>query len=250
MERSTERQSLVSRLKTRFQLNFRKIHDIIGKMRNNIPSLKDIIIVVVATSLSFSFGFFIGRQTLQPISPGDYVSIRKIDAYGTAARLENTQKSPDLQDTIEEVPAPSSPVKPETPKREVPAPTQEKMIMPVQGRIISGFGWRKHPVFQDWRYHTGVDIGVAEGSPVKAALSGTVIESGTTRELGLYIVIQHPNDIKTKYAHLMSVSVQCGGSVKQGQIIGKSGTSGITSGEYLFFGVISGEELLDPEVFL
>jgi len=148
------------------------------------------------------------------------------------------------------VPTKTPEVQLEAPRRETAAPTKENMIMPVQGRVVSGFGWRKHPVYQDWRYHTGVDIGVVEGSPVKAALSGKVVESDSARELGLYVVIEHPNGIKTKYAHLTSSSVNRGDQVKQGQIIGKAGASGVTSGPCLHFEVISGGKVADPEGFL
>jgi len=77
---------------------------------------------------------------------------------------------------------------------------------------VSDFGWRKHPVYQDWRYHTGVDIGAPEGASVSAALSGKVVQLDSARELGLYVVIEHPNGIKTKYGHLTSSSVSPGDS--------------------------------------
>lgn len=129
-------------------------------------------------------------------------------------------------------------------------PREEKMLMPVQGRIISEFGWRRHPVFADWRYHTGIDIGVADGTPVKAALSGKVLEVGTDRELGLYVLIEHRGDMCTKYGHLGSSSVSPGDQVAQGQSIARTGSSGVTSGSYLHFEVIRAGKAQDPRDFL
>ena len=85
---------------------------------------------------------------------------------------------------------------------------------------------------------------------MSAALSGKVVESDSARELGLYVVIEHPNGIKTKYAHLTSTSVNRGDSVKQGQVIGNTGASGVTSGPYLHFEVVSSDEAVDPAGFL
>ncbi|HCD41567.1 MAG TPA: hypothetical protein DEQ54_02970, partial [Firmicutes bacterium] len=143
----------------------------------------------------------------------------------------------------------TTPATTSTTTRESAAPAKEKMVMPVQGKILSDFGWRKHPVYRDWRYHTGVDIEAPDGSPVGAAFSGKIVGSDTERELGLCVVIEHANGITTKYGHLESVSVKPGDQVKQGQIIGRSGSSGVTSGSYLHFEVISQNEAVDPLTF-
>lgn len=145
-------------------------------------------------------------------------------------------------------PAASSPQAPR--KATAPAPRHEKMLMPVQGRIISEFGWRRHPVFADWRYHTGIDIAAAEGIPVRAALSGKVVEVKNDRQLGLYVVLEHEGGLRTKYGHLESSSVSPGDQVIQGQSIGRAGSSGVTSGCYLHFEVIHEGKAQDPRDFL
>lgn len=129
-------------------------------------------------------------------------------------------------------------------------PRHEKMLMPVQGRIISEFGWRRHPVFADWRYHTGIDIAAAEGIPVRAALSGKVVEVKNDRQLGLYVVLEHEGGFRTKYGHLKSSPVSPGDQVIQGQSIGTAGSSGVTSGCYLHFEVIHEGKAQDPRDFL
>lgn len=127
---------------------------------------------------------------------------------------------------------------------------REKVLMPVQGRVISEFGWRRHPVFADWRYHTGIDIAASEGIPVRAALSGKVVEVDNDRQLGLYVVLEHQGGLRTKYGHLQSSSVAPGDQVAQGQSIGRAGSSGVTSGCYLHFEVIRGGKAEDPREFL
>ncbi|NLG79747.1 MAG: M23 family metallopeptidase [Firmicutes bacterium] len=145
-------------------------------------------------------------------------------------------------------PAASSPQAPR--KATAPAPRHENMLMPVQGRIISEFGWRRHPVFADWRYHTGIDIAAAEGIPVRAALSGKVVEVKNDRQLGLYVVLEHEGGLRTKYGHLESSSVFPGDQLIQGQSIGRAGSSGVTSGCYLHFEVIHEGKAQDPRDFL
>ena len=268
--------SLVSVVGTKFGAGARRTREFFAGLRSTIPALRDIVILVALTVIAFASGFFVGRETTQPALPGDFVSIQEIDIQGTSSHLADVTVTEDVipQDiatyqTADEEPAggnedagvvgpipadapeakPDVPLRESTPRESTP-PAGEKMTMPVQGRITSEFGWRKHPVYQDWRYHTGVDIGVPEGSPVSAALSGKVVESDSARDLGLYVVIAPPNGIKSNYAHLKSNSVNRGDSVKQGQIIGNAGASGVTSGPYLHFEVVSGGETVDPEGFL
>jgi murein DD-endopeptidase MepM/ murein hydrolase activator NlpD len=284
----SKRNDLVSGAKARFDASVRRTREFFVSLRSAVPPLRDIVILVALTVIAFASGFFVGRGTTQPALPGDFVSIQEIDIHGTSSHLADVTGTEDVipQDiatyqtadgeptggnedgvtlkgkeatasTVPEkdtgvvgpVPAETPEVKSEVRPRESAVPTKEKMIMPAQGRVVSDFGWRKHPVYQDWRYHTGVDIGVPEGAPVSAALSGKVVQLDSARELGLYVVIEHLNGIKTKYAHLTSSSVNPGDSVKQGQIIGNAGASGVTSGPYLHFEVVSRDEAVDPVGF-
>lgn len=274
------KKSSVSGIKTRINSSAKRVNQIFSSLKNTVPPLRDVLVVVAVTAMTFTLGFFAGRGIRQSVLPGDFVSIQEIDIQGTSSSLadvtedfvpqdiptrqiaeaeatpgvERDTTAPRVPDKDTGVAGPAPTEEPEAksqaPRSESAVSTPETMVMPVQGRVISDFGWRKHPVYQDWRYHTGIDIGVAEGSAVRATLSGKVADSGSDRELGLYIVIEHPNGIKTKYAHLASSSVNRGDSVRQGQTVGKVGTSGVTSGPHLHFEVISGEKATDPEGFL
>ncbi len=130
------------------------------------------------------------------------------------------------------------------------SPRQESTLMPVQGRIISEFGWRRHPVFADWRYHTGIDIAAVEGAQVEAALSGKVLEVKNDRQLGLYVVLEHQDGLRTKYGHLESSPVAPGDRVTQGQSIGRAGSSGVTTGCYVHFEVVRDGKAQNPRDFL
>ncbi|MDD3662926.1 MAG: M23 family metallopeptidase, partial [Candidatus Pacebacteria bacterium] len=115
-------------------------------------------------------------------------------------------------------------------------------IKPAVGRITSPYGSR-------WgTFHYGVDIGNSRGTSIVASASGKVIKvvnyckegnSSCGGRYGNYITIEHPNGMKTKYAHLGSVSVSLGQSVKQGQLIGKMGNTGRSTGPHLHFEVIN-----------
>ncbi len=98
-----------------------------------------------------------------------------------------------------------------------------------RGYITSGFGWR-------WgRQHTGIDIGVAIGTPVTAADGGEVIFSGTKGGYGKCIIIDHGANMKTLYAHNSKLYVRKGDKVFKGQTIAASGNTGRSTGPHLHF---------------
>ncbi len=230
--------------------------------------------IAAAAGLAFGVGVAYGRATARvPLPlPGGFVSVERIRVDATGAPAGSPSASAGATSTsptsaaspVSSVPsaspsssassassasAPSVGARPSS-AASAPAPAAssatETLVLPVQGRIVSGFGWRKHPVYEDWRYHTGIDIGAPEGSPVRAALSGKVVEVGVDRELGLYVSIEHAGDLRTKYGHLGQASVSPGDAVRQGQQIGKTGSSGVTSGPYLHFEVVRGNKAQDP----
>jgi murein DD-endopeptidase MepM/ murein hydrolase activator NlpD len=100
-----------------------------------------------------------------------------------------------------------------------------------------------NPQIYNGKGHTGVDFRASIGTPVKAALIGTVIGISNTDlvpgcySYGQWIMIKHPNGLSTLYAHLSVESVQVGQAVTTGQIIGYSGNTGYTTGPHLHFGV-------------
>jgi murein DD-endopeptidase MepM/ murein hydrolase activator NlpD len=110
------------------------------------------------------------------------------------------------------------------------APSASGFIWPVSGPITSGFGWR-------WgRMHEGIDIGVACGTPIRAAASGTVVYAGWMDGYGNITIIDHGGGMATAYGHQSAIYV-AGGSVSQGAVIGAVGSTGHSTGCHLHFEV-------------
>jgi murein DD-endopeptidase MepM/ murein hydrolase activator NlpD len=108
---------------------------------------------------------------------------------------------------------------------------------PVSGPITSPFGWRTHPIYGYRSFHTGIDIGVAMGTIVKAARYGKVIYTGYNGAFGLVVIIDHGNSLATMYAHLSRVFVSPGQTVRTLQSIAASGSTGWSTGPHLHFQV-------------
>jgi len=131
--------------------------------------------------------------------------------------------------------------------------TSRKFLMrrPVRGedvRITSGYGVRRHPILQIPKMHTGVDWACAPGTPIMAAGSGVIEEAGRKGEYGNYVRIRHLNGYKTAYGHMQrfAAGVSEGVKVRQGQVIGYVGTTGLSSGPHVHFEVLVNNQFVDP----
>lgn len=110
-----------------------------------------------------------------------------------------------------------------------------RFLMPVLGRISSGFGWRRHPITRRRDFHTGLDIAAPYGTPVRAAESGKIIFAGRYRGYGKMVIIRHSGGYSTRYGHLSRIKAKYGQRVRQGQVIGYVGKSGLATGPHLHF---------------
>jgi murein DD-endopeptidase MepM/ murein hydrolase activator NlpD len=115
-------------------------------------------------------------------------------------------------------------------------------IWPLPGytTVNSPYGWRTHPITGNRNFHTGVDIPAPSGTRINAAKAGTVIISTYNSSYGNYVVIAHPDNSRTLYAHMKSRGVAAGDSVGQGNAIGYVGTTGSSTGNHLHFEVWTG----------
>jgi len=105
-------------------------------------------------------------------------------------------------------------------------------------RISSKFSMgRKHPILNKIRAHKGVDYAAPRGTPIKAAGDGKVLLAGRRGGYGNTVIIQHGNTYRTLYGHMQGFAkgVKTGGSVKQGQVIGYIGTTGLSTGPHLHY---------------
>jgi len=125
------------------------------------------------------------------------------------------------------------------------------MIWPVDGPVVSGFGSRT--INGSYEYHPGIDIAVPEGTPIRAALTGTVSLQQSEAEsggYGNYTCLDHGGGLSTCYAHQSSFAVSLGQSVSQGDVIGYTGCTGYCFGPHLHFEVRINGSVTDPMGYL
>ncbi len=127
-------------------------------------------------------------------------------------------------------------------------------MWPVQGgvgRVTTYFGPAIHPFTHQMYLHMGVDIAYRPGVPIVAAADGKVVEKRyEALGFGNYVVIRHRYGFYTKYAHMEQVYVHEGDEVKQGQMIGRMGSTGLSTGPHLHFEIRLGSEVVDPMRYL
>lgn len=121
-------------------------------------------------------------------------------------------------------------------------------VPPISGSvpISSPFGWRVHPIKKTRKHHDGVDIPKPKGTPVMVSKSGKVSYASVMGGYGKVIFVDHGNGEQTRYAHLSEILVSVGQQVETGQIIGKVGTTGMSTGNHLHFELRVNGSLKDP----
>ena len=120
------------------------------------------------------------------------------------------------------------------------------MRMPVAGRVTSRFGSRFHPILGHKRMHKGVDLGAGSGAPIVAAADGRVVRAGWAGGYGRQVAIAHSGGIRTTYSHMSRIAAQPGQSVRQGQVIGYVGSSGLSTGAHLHYEVYKNGRPVNP----
>lgn len=118
--------------------------------------------------------------------------------------------------------------------------------LPVEGRISSHFGVRRDPVHGRHRFHNGVDIAAAKGSPIGAMGAGTVVFAGWQGGYGNTVVIEHADGRQSRYAHADKLLVKQGETVEAGQTIATVGSTGRSTGAHLHFEVSEQGRRVDP----
>ncbi|HET7716800.1 MAG TPA: M23 family metallopeptidase [Bauldia sp.] len=116
------------------------------------------------------------------------------------------------------------------------------------GVLRSGFGMRRHPILKYTRMHTGVDFAAPRGTPILAAGNGVVEKAGRDSGYGNVVVISHTNGYATVYAHQQGFAkgLTVGSRVRQGQVIGYVGSTGLSTGPHLHFEIRVNDKPVDP----
>lgn len=116
--------------------------------------------------------------------------------------------------------------------------------------VTSEFGYRSDPFTGETRGHTGIDLAVPTGTPIRAALPGTVTVSQYNSSYGYYVIIDHGNGLSTLYGHNSRLLAQVGQTVEAGDIISLSGSTGRSTGPHLHFEVRVNGERTNPRYYL
>ena len=121
-----------------------------------------------------------------------------------------------------------------------------RTFAPVNGRMTSGFGMRRHPILGYVRRHAGIDFGAAWGSPIFAVSDGIVSFAGRHGGHGNYVRLEHGGGLGSGYGHMSRIAVAPGTRVRAGQVIGYVGSSGLSTGPHLHFEVYRGGATINP----
>jgi murein DD-endopeptidase MepM/ murein hydrolase activator NlpD len=116
------------------------------------------------------------------------------------------------------------------------------------GMVTSGFGWRTHPMLHISELHSGVDWGAPMGTPIFAAGNGAIEEIGVKGGYGKYVKLRHANGYETAYGHMTAFAkgLDVGSKVRQGQVIGFVGSTGMSTGSHVHFEIIINDRFVDP----
>ena len=110
--------------------------------------------------------------------------------------------------------------------------------LPFEVAPSSGLGYRIDPFTNQIAWHDGTDFPVSIGTPILATANGIVIKAGWAGDYGNLVEVRHPNGFITRYAHAQEISVQVGQTVKKSQVIGKSGSTGRSTGPHLHYEIV------------
>ncbi len=123
-------------------------------------------------------------------------------------------------------------------------------IWPVKGFITDGYGYRIDPFTGKRAFHQGIDISARRGTPIIAPADGIVTMAGKTKGYGNFVVINHQNNIVTRYGHLRDIFVKKGQIVKRGDVIGTVGNTGRSTGPHLHFEIVANGKTVNPRDYI
>ena len=210
--------------------------------------------VCSANNLSEKSKLMVGRRIFIPPRDGVYHKVSRSESLSNIASLYGSSVTKILQ---------SNPIT--TPNKlqigqriflpdvtKLPSKKSERIfIWPIYGSITSPFGIRKHPIYKRKIFHRGIDISSnRQHKNIHAASDGTIIYSGWYGGYGRMILIKHSGGYYTQYAHNSKNYVKNGQRVKQGQVIGLTGSTGSSLGIHLHFEIRKGTNVLNPTKYL
>ncbi|WP_425060629.1 M23 family metallopeptidase [Sporomusa carbonis] len=127
-----------------------------------------------------------------------------------------------------------------------PADPLMYMTKPVEGQVITQFGWRNNPALKQETLQEGIDIAAPTGSSVRAAAAGKVKIVTDSAQFGKMLILEHGQNIETVYGHLLDILVKEGEAVSQGQVVARVGNSGTATTTRLYFELRENGKAVDP----
>jgi murein DD-endopeptidase MepM/ murein hydrolase activator NlpD len=115
--------------------------------------------------------------------------------------------------------------------------------------VTSPFGYRHHPTLGRQQLHTGVDLSVPTGTPIKAVADGVVLRASEDAVNGKVVIVDHGRGVTTAYCHNSRLLVATGEAVRAGQILSESGSTGRSTGPHLHYQLELGRRPVDPFLF-
>ncbi|MBN2795353.1 MAG: peptidoglycan DD-metalloendopeptidase family protein [Clostridia bacterium] len=224
--------------------------DVLDYLNQRIAEVNDLYIEmsnVIATfneennsNISVPVTRSLDRTSIQAIS-----TYRNVDAENTEMDLEEMKEQDDLTQVVYNMKTESASLIDEI-ENQLEYLDRLPDLLPVEGKISSGFGYRRHPITGLRSFHYGIDITANRGDPVEAAGSGVVVFSGWSGTYGKVVIISHGFHYETVYAHNNTLLVEVGDVVSKGQVISKVGTTGSSTGPHLHFEIRYDGEAINP----
>jgi murein DD-endopeptidase MepM/ murein hydrolase activator NlpD len=179
------------------------------------------------------------------------------------AQQQNVRRS--LEKTVNEITAPTLAPKALVPEPDLPAhdtrlprPMNIPSLWPVTGVLTDGFGHRRNPFTRrhspfrasSSQFHTGQDIAAPMGTPVAVTAEGTIVFAGWMNGYGQLVIVDHGDNISTRYGHLSKIETVLDRTVKRGEEIGRVGSTGRSTGPHLHYEVRVDDQPVDPLPYL
>ena len=212
-----------------------------------ITKFKDRLGIHSPSRVMQKLGWFMMQGLINGLTPDEVMKL--ID--GTIDDMEESYKNGNLNitQTVDELDEAIPPLVQEIGVKPGDASSLMYPLIGTQGEITSPFGYRGEQGVGTAN-HEGIDIGAPSGTPVAAAMSGTVVQAGVNGGYGNFVAIDHGNGYQTSYGHLSAINVAPGQAVTAGQNIGAVGSTGWSTGPHLHFNLIQDGQHIDPAPFL
>lgn len=124
------------------------------------------------------------------------------------------------------------------------------LAWPVNGKVVSPFGYRNDPFTNEYKMHNGIDIAAESGTDISAAFKGEVLKTGYSQTYGYYVIISHSETLNTLYAHCSKIYAKEGDEVLKGDVIAAIGSTGRSTGPHLHFEVRIADKKVNPVLLL